>query len=265
MLLTDTHCHLTNARFAVDLAEVLDRARQGRMHRIITVGTGCADARAALALAQAHPDLIHAAAGLDPFSCHEAGPGLEAAFADLEALIASKAFCAVGECGLEYHHQVCAHDVQAEHLARQLDLARRHDLPVIIHVRDAFVDLLPILARNRGVRGVIHSFSGDADQARACLDLGWHLSFNGMVTYKPNDDVRQAARVVPADRLLIETDAPYLPPLPHRGRRNEPLYVGLIAAFLAELRGERSDDLEAWTTVNACKLFQLPMPDGWSC
>ena len=263
MLVVDTHCHLTSSRFAADLPEVLARARTGRVHRIITIGTGITDAHAALALAEAHPDLIHAAAGLDPFSCHEAGDGIEAAFTALDTLLASGRLVAIGECGLEYHHAVCPHPIQAEHFARHLDLARRHRLPVVVHVRDAFHDLLPLLASHRDVGGVIHSFSGDPAQARACLDLGWHLSINGMITYKGNDALREAVRLIPNDRLLVETDAPYLPPNPHRGKRNEPAHVSLTAAAIAEQRGERSEDLEAWTTFNACRLFKLPLPAGW--
>jgi TatD DNase family protein len=264
MLLVDTHCHLTSGRFATDLPEILARARAGRVHRLITIGTGIDDAEAALALAAAHPDLIHAAAGLDPFSCHAAGAAIDAEFARLDVLLGSGRLVAVGECGLEYHHPVCPPAVQAEHFVRHLDLARHHQLPVVVHVRDAFHDLLPILAAHRGVGGVIHSFSGDPAQARACLDLGWHLSINGMVTYKGNDALREAVRMIPNDRLLVETDAPYLTPVPLRGQRNEPAHVALSAAAIAELRGERSDDLEAWTTFNACRLFKLPLPDGWS-
>lgn len=262
-MLVDTHCHLTNPRFAADRDAVLARARAAGCHRLLGIGTGCADARLALALARAEPDLVAAAAGLDPFSCHEAGEAIDAAFADLDRLLADGGFVAVGECGLEYHHEVCPHAIQAEHLERHIDLARRHRLPLILHVRDAHPDMLALLARHPGLAGVVHSFSGGPAEARAYLDLGWHLAFNGMITFKGNDDLRAAAALVPADRLLIETDAPYLPPVPHRGRRNEPAHVALVAEALAEARAERPDDLRAWTARNACLLFALPLPAGF--
>jgi TatD DNase family protein len=263
MILFDTHCHLTNCRFDDDRAAVLERARTAGCHRLLTVGTGCEDAEQALALTKAQPDLVMAAAGLDPFSCHQAGPSIDAAFTRLEHLLAGGGFAAVGECGLEYHHQVCPHPIQADHLERHCDLARRLKLPLILHVREAHQDLIPLLRRHQGLSGVIHSFSGGAAEARAYLDLGWHLSFNGTLTYPRNQALREAASLVPADRLLIETDAPYLPPVPHRGRRNEPSHLALVAEALAECRAERPDDLQAWTTRNACLLFSAPLPQGF--
>ena len=143
-------------------------------------------------------------------------------------------------------------------------MAEELALPVVIHVRDAHADALATLARHRENRGVIHSFSGDAQTARAYLDLGWHLSFNGMLTYKGNDALRAAAQIVPADRLLVETDAPYLPPVPHRGRRCVPSMTAATCALLADLRGERDDDLRAWTTRNACALFGWELPPEWA-
>lgn len=259
-MLVDTHCHLTNARFDADRDAVLAHAAAVGCHRLLSIGTGCADARVARELARAHPGLVAAAAGLDPFSCHAAGTDIDAAFADLDALLAEGGFNAIGECGLEYHHSVCPREIQADHLQRHADLARRHHLPMILHVRDAHADMIALLRGQRGIAGVVHSFSGGPSEARAYLDLGWHLAFNGMITYRGNDVLRQAAALVPADRLLIETDAPYLPPVPHRGRRNEPAYVALVADALAEARAERSDDVRAWTARNACLLFGLPLP-----
>lgn len=262
-MLVDTHCHLTNARFDPDRAAVLTAARAAGCHRLVTIGTGCDDAERARALAQEHPDLVAAAAGLDPFSCHQAGPAIDQEFTRLETLLRAGGFVAVGECGLEYHHPVCDHASQALHLERHCDLARRLDLPLVLHVREAHHDLIPLLTLQPGLRGVVHSFSGGPAEARAYLDLGWHLAFNGTVTYARNDQLRAAAALVPADRLLIETDAPYLPPTPHRGRRNEPAHVALVADALAECRAERPDDLRAWTARNACLLFGLPLPAGF--
>ncbi|HYE06815.1 MAG TPA: TatD family hydrolase [Planctomycetota bacterium] len=258
--LVDTHCHLTNARFAADVDAVIARAREAGLWRCQLIGTGLADARAARALVDRHPDLLACAAGLDPFSCHEAGDGFDAALAELETLLAAGGFQGLGEIGLEYHHQLLPHDVQIAQLERQLALARRLGLPAIIHVRDAHDDMLATLARHEGTRGVIHSYIGDAPTARRYLDLGWHLSFNGTLTFKANAFLREAAAIVPADRLLIETDSPYLAPMPLRGQRCEPGFVVHTLHLLAEVRGERPEDVAAWTTRNACALFRLPLP-----
>ncbi len=255
--LVDTHCHLTNQRFDADRAEVVARARSAGIGRLLTVGTGIADGRAAQALADQDPGLISASVGLDPFSCHAAGADFPAALAELRALLQGGGFRALGEVGLEYHHQLNPHAQQIEQLEAQLGIARALSLPVIIHVRDAHDDMLATLARWAGVRGVIHSFIGDAATARRYLDLGWHLSFNGTVTFKANGFLRDAAALVPADRMLIETDSPYLAPLPLRGRRCEPAFVVHTLDLLAEVRGQRREDLAAWTSQNAVGLFGL--------
>lgn len=263
-MLVDTHCHLTHGRFAADLSAVIAQARNAGVGRLLTIGTGVDDARAALAIAAEHPDMVSCAAGLDPFSCRSALPDIDSAFTDLENLLSTGGLLAVGEFGLEYHHRdtVPGHADQQRFCVRQLDLCRRLALPAILHVRDAHHDMLPLLEGHPEVRGVIHSFSGDAATARRYLDLGWHLSFNGMVTYKGNDALRVAAKITPADRLLVETDAPYLAPMPHRGQRCTPALVAATVDFLAELRGERPDDLAAWTTRNAGLLFHLPFQEA---
>lgn len=259
-MLIDTHLHLTHRRFADDLPAVIAQARAAGVRRMLTIGTGIQDTQAALKIRAAFPDTVFCAAGLDPFSCHEARAHIANDFAELERLLAAGQLLAVGEFGLEYHHRdtVPTHTDQQEFCTRQLELCRRFDLPAILHVRDAHHDMLPLLARHHGVRGVVHSFSGDAATARRYLDLGWHLSFNGMITYKGNDALRDAVRLTPADRLLVETDAPYLSPIPHRGQRCTPALVAVTANVIAELRGERPEDLAAWTTRNATLLFRLP-------
>lgn len=256
--LIDTHCHLTHERFHTDLDAVISRAKEAGLTRVITIGTSVLDAERGLTIAARHPGYVFCAAGLDPFSCHAAGEHFAQELAKLEALLASKKFCALGEIGLEYHHQLLPHDVQIRHFEIQLDLAVRYDLPIIIHSRDAHPDVLRVLRRNPKNRGVIHSFTGTADDARAFLDLGWHLSFNGMVTFKANDALRAAAAMVPNDRLLVETDAPYLAPMPHRGKRCEPGMVAHSLQLIAEIRGQRVEDVAAWTTRNAQLLFRLP-------
>lgn len=270
--LIDTHCHLTGERFSADRDALIQALPDQGVWRAITIGTGLADAREVAALVSRFPERIAGSAGLDPHSCHEAGDDFAHQMAELEILLQQNPFVALGEIGLEYHHRLNPPDQQITQFEAQLDLAVRRDLPVVIHVRegragdgrDAHADTIDVLTRNPGNRGVIHSFAGTSSHARAYLDLGWHLSFNGMLSYKGNDSLRDAARMTPADRLLVETDAPYLPPMPHRGKRCDPSMVALTSNLLAELRGERDDDVRAWTTRNACLLFRLDLPPEWA-
>jgi TatD DNase family protein len=257
MELIDTHCHLTHPRLVPELGAVLERARAAGLAGVITIGTAIADGRAARELSRAHAD-VAASIGLDPFGCHAAGAAVDEHLQELERLLSAGGFVAVGEIGLEYHHQLLAHPRQQELLERQLELAVRLTLPAILHVRDAHHDMLPLLARHPRARGVVHSFDGDRAQAEAYLALGWHLAINGMVTFKPKHALREAARAIPNDRLLVETDSPYLAPVPLRGERCEPAFVVHTLRHLAELRGQRLEDLAAWTTRNARRLFALP-------
>ena len=265
--LIDTHCHLSNGRFDADREDVIAALPSCGLAAVMCIATGLEDAMAVRALVARHPQLIFWSVGLDPFSCCEAGADFPAALAGLrrlldETMATAQAPRALGEIGLEYFHALNAKPVQAEQLALQLDLAAEFSLPVVIHCRDAFDDLYAVLRDHPRNQGIIHSFIGPPEHARAWLDLGWHLSFNGTVTYPANQFLRDAAALVPADRLLIETDAPYLPPVPWRGRRCEPALVRYTVECLAEVRGERPDDIAAWTTRNACKLLNIPLP--WS-
>lgn len=270
--LLDTHCHLTGERFAADRETLIPALPDHGIWRAISIGTGLEDARAVAALVAQFPERLAGAAGLDPHTCHEAGAAFASQLAELDTLLSSGAFVALGEIGIEYHHRLNDPLLQIAQFEAQLKLAHRQRLPVVIHVRqgtagdgrDAHADTLALLARHRDNRGVIHSFAGTPAHARAYLDLGWHLSYNGMLTYKANDVLREAARITPADRLLLETDAPYLPPIPHRGRRCDPSMITITCARLAEIRGERDDDVRAWTTRNACKLFGLELPPEWA-
>lgn len=256
--LIDTHCHLTHSRFAADRDAVLTLMRAANMGRAITIGTGTSDARAALELAAAHPDLLSVAAGLDPFSCQELGAGFADGLQELDDLLAAGGCVALGEIGLEYFHTVNPHDVQRRQLDAQLALAIAHDLPVVIHVRDAHPDMRAALAAHPQARGVIHSFSGGPAEAEGYLALGWHLSFNGIATFPKAPELRDAARITPRHRLLLETDAPFLAPVPHRGQRCEPIHVAATLAVLAAERGEDPADLGAQAAANARHLFRLP-------
>jgi TatD DNase family protein len=258
--LVDSHCHLTHQRFAGEVDAVVARANAAGIARMVTIGTGIADGRRAREIARAHPEAVACTVGLDPFACHEAGDAFAERLRELDALLAEGGFSALGEVGLEHHHPLNPHALQIEQLEAELALARARDLPVVIHVRDAHPDMIACLARNRDSRGVIHSFDGDDSHVRAYLDLGWRIALNGMVTFKPKDYLRRAAALVPNDRLLVETDSPYLAPVPLRGQRCEPAFVAHTLAAVAELRGQRVEDLARWTTRNACELFGLAAP-----
>jgi TatD DNase family protein len=259
----DSHCHLTNARFDTDRALALERMAASGFTGCLTIGTGLADAAAARELALSHPGVVWASAGLDPFSAFDSGDAFPEHLADLRRLLTSGGFVAVGECGIEHHHAVDAAEVQRERFAAQIALAVDLGLPLVVHARsgprggDAHAVALDVVRAHPGVRGVIHSFDGDAAQARAWLDTGFLIAVNGMVTFKGNDALRNAVALVPADHLLIETDAPYLAPVPQRGKRCEPAHAAITAAFVAELRGERADDVMAWAGRNARSLFNL--------
>ena len=259
--LIDTHCHLTHAAFARDADDTLARARAAGVEACITIGTGVEDARRARELAVLHPGRVFATAGLDPFSSHAAGDAFDEKFDELAALLRDGAYLAVGEIGLDYHYDLDPRPIQAERLERQLDLAARAGLPVVIHVREAHDDMAAILARHPGSRGVIHSFTGGPREAERYLGLGWHLGFGGVLTFKKAEAVREAARRAPRERLLVETDSPFLAPAPHRGRRCEPAYVAHTVEVLARLRDESADETAAITAANARALFRI-VPAG---
>ena len=261
MRLVDTHCHLTSARFAADLDAVVARMVAGGVEAALTIATGLDDARAAAAVCARFPGQVAMAAGIDPHSAQAADPA--AALAGLEALAASGALRAIGEFGFEWHHDVGDAPAQLAWVEAQLALARRRDLPVVLHARsgrgrDAHADMLAALDRHPGVRGVIHSFDGDAATAAAYVARGLHVAVNGMITFKANHGLRAALAAVPAERLLVETDAPYLSPEPHRGSRNEPARVALVAGAVAQALGQPAAAIAERTAANAAALFGLP-------
>jgi TatD DNase family protein len=248
---------LTHTRFGSDLENVLDRARSASVECCVTIGTGAPDSRRALELARASDGFLRCAAGLDPFSAHEAADRFDDSLDELSALLRGGGFCAVGEIGLDYHYDLDPRPVQRERLERQLELALELDLPVVIHVRDAHADMVKVLEEHPSNHGVIHSFTSGPAEAQRYLDLGWYLAFNGVLTFKNADEVRRAARLVPDDRLLVETDSPYLAPMPFRGRRCEPAHVAHTLEALAGLRGISLEEADRATTGNARRLFRL--------
>jgi TatD DNase family protein len=221
----------------------------------VTIGTGVEDARRAREVAERYPGYVAVSAGIDPFTSHAAGDGFDDALAALDEMLREGGIAALGEIGLDYHYDLDPRTVQAERLERQLDLAAALDRPVVIHVRDAHDDMAAILRAHTRNRGVIHSFTGGPEEAAAYLELGWMLGFGGVITFKNAGAVREAARTAPSDKILVETDAPYLAPVPHRGMRCEPSFLTHTVATLASVRGESEDRVAAATTRNAHGLF----------
>ena len=242
--------------FASDLDDVLRRARESGVRRIVTIGTDAETSQAAVAIAAREPD-VWASVGLHP---HDAESGDDALFAELERLAASPRVVAIGEMGLDFFRNLSPRPAQESVFRRQLALARALRKPALVHCRDAHAETLALLAEERvqDVGGIMHCFSGDVAIARRCLELGLLISLAGPVTYPKPRDLPAVACYVPADRLVVETDCPYLPPQPYRGKRNEPSYITITAARVADLRKESLDELGPRMSDNAKRLFGIP-------
>ena len=258
--LVDTHTHVQMRQFAADRAAVIRAALADGVTRMVVPGVDVPTSRDALALAREWPGHIFAAAGTHP---HDASTLTGEALADLRALAQEPEVVAVGEIGLDYYRDLSPRDVQREAITHQFDLAREVDKPIILHNRESHADMIALLkAHAQGLRGVFHCFIGDRQMARDALDLGFYLSFAGPVTYPKNTELADVAAWAPLDRILVETDAPYLTPQPYRGKRNEPRHVALTARYIAGLRGLCFEDLAEATSRNAATLFHLPVaPD----
>ncbi len=254
-MLIDSHVHLYGPQFNADRPAALARAADAGVARMIAIGYDLPTSEAALALAAAQPN-VWATAGIQPHYAETTG---DAELARLRALLAQPKIVALGEIGLDYHHDRAPRPLQAALFRTQLDLARELGLPVVIHTREAQADTLAVLAElGQGLQIIFHSFSGDWAFAEAALALGAHLSLSGPVTFPKATELHEVARRAPLDRLLIETDCPYLAPHPHRGKRNEPAYVRLVAEQIARLRDEPLAVIAAATTANAARIFGLP-------
>jgi TatD DNase family protein len=256
--LVDSHCHLDDQKFDADREQVIERALAAGVERMMAIGTGNGppDLEAAVRLAERY-DFFLATVGVHP---HDASKATDDTFARLWELAAHPKVAAIGEIGLDYHYDFSPRDVQRTVFQKQLEIAGEAGKPIVIHTREAWPDTLDLLRRNWHGAGVMHCFSGDAEQAREALALGFHLSFGGVLTFPKADNVRQAARIAPDDRLLIETDCPYLAPVPHRGKRNEPAFVAEVARRLAEVRGRTAEEIADLTTRNFEHLFSGPPP-----
>jgi len=237
----DSHCHLQYEDVPTDAVERAVAAGVGRM---VCIGTDAAQSAAAIAIARQHPGLVGATVGLHPHDAKHQVDGLIPLLDEPEVV-------AVGECGLDYHYDLSPRPVQREVFAAQIDLAAERGLALVVHTRDAWDDTFAILEAGPAVPTVFHCFSGGPQEARRALDLGAWLSFSGIVTFKTAGDLREAAALAPLDRILVETDSPYLTPVPHRGRPNEPAFVALVGAAVAAVRGVPVEDVEDATWANA--------------
>lgn len=254
-MLFDTHCHLNVEAFDKDLVETLKRAKEANVKRLAVVGFDHETIKKSLALSAEYPE-IYSIIGWHPT---EAGSYTSEVEEELKTLLKNKKVVAMGEMGLDYYWMEDSKEIQEEVFRKQIRVAKELNLPISIHMRDAIADTYRILKDEdvSTIGGIMHSYSGDVTYMEKFLDLGMHISLSGVVTFKKTTEVHEVAQMVPLDRLLIETDSPYLSPVPYRGKRNEPAYVAYIAKRVADLRGMSVEDLAVATTRNANKLFRL--------
>lgn len=247
----DTHTHLHHPEFDADRDAVLDRARSAGVEVCLAIGTDVADSQRAVELASKHPD-VFAAVGVHP---HEVSGVTAAGLEELTSLAGSERVVAWGETGLDYYYEHSPKDGQRERFADQMAVASRLGLPLIIHTRDAWDDTFRILDDHPHHGGVFHCFTGEREHAEAAISRGFFVSFSGIVTFAKAQALQAVASHVPLDRVLIETDCPFLAPVPNRGKRNEPAFVSLVAAKLAELRGMSVEEMARHSRGNARRCF----------
>jgi TatD DNase family protein len=255
--LIDSHAHIQGVEFSVDVADVVQRARAAGVEKIVVVGGAgeLSSNDAAIAIAKSDPGLF-ATVGMHP---HDAKDVSEDNLQRLQQLAAEPQVVAIGETGLDFYYDHSPRDVQKRLFARFIHMAGETNLPLIVHDRDAHAEIAELLRQEGGgaLRGVIHCFTGDYAAAKTFLDLGFYLSFSGILTFKNADALRDAARNAPLDRILVETDSPYLAPVPKRGKRNEPAFVLHVAEMLAEVKKLSLETVAQATTTNAEKLFSI--------
>lgn len=253
----DSHAHLDDEAFAGDRAAVIERAGTAGVQAMVAPGIDLASSGACLRLAAQTP-AVFAAVGVHPHQATSLAPG---ALDALREMAGQPKVVAIGEIGLDWYRNLSPRQAQIDACAAQIDLAAELGLPIIVHDREAHRETLEMLARaaRAGVGGVLHAFSGNGELARQALDAGFYISFGGPLTYKNAHNLRQVARIIPLERVLLETDCPYLPPVPHRGERNEPAYVGLVAQTLAAVTERPLAEVDRTTSLNAARLFKLPV------
>jgi TatD DNase family protein len=251
-VLVDTHAHL---EVVESISEVIDRAFKNGVETVVAVSSDLDSSRRTIEISNSF-HTVYSAVGIHP---HEASSFDESALAQLTNFVSEKRVRAIGETGLDYHYSHSNRESQIISFTNHIGLSIQFDLPLIIHIREAFSDVLNILRKPdfSNARGVIHCFTGDYETAKGFIDLGFFISFSGIVTFKNAENVRDAAKRIPLDSMLIETDSPYLAPVPFRGKKNEPAYVIHVAEKISELRGTSYEKIAEMTTINAKELFKL--------
>lgn len=259
-MLIDSHCHLDHEQFNPDRDAVIERAIEAGVDRMLAIGTGDGppDLEPGIRLADRH-SAIYATVGVHP---HEARKATPETYRQLAELLRHPKVMALGEIGLDYHYDFSPREAQRDAFVEQMRVAADARKPIVIHTREAWADTLALIEEHwspTGLPGIMHCFSGGPAEAERCVALGFYLSFGGIVTFPKALDVQEAARRAPADRILVETDAPYLAPVPRRGKRNEPAFVFETAKKVAELRGETLETVAANTSRNFARLMSLPL------
>jgi TatD DNase family protein len=256
--LVDSHCHLDDPKFDADREQAIERALAAGVERMMAIGTGNGppDLETGIRQADRYP-FIYATIGVHP---HDAAKAVPDTFLRLRELAAHPKVLAIGEIGLDYHYDFSPRDVQRRVFVEQLEIAADAGKPIVIHTREAWPDTMALLREHWRGSGIMHCFTGGEREGREALDLGFHLSFGGVLTFPKAEDVRQAARITPGDRLLVETDCPYLAPVPHRGKRNEPAFVVETVRRLSEVRGCTPEEIARTTTRNFERLCLQPAP-----
>lgn len=256
-MLVDSHAHIQGSEFAADLHDVIDRANAAGVEQIVVVGGAgeLSSNEAAIAVARSFSGLF-ATVGMHP---HDAKDVSEEDFRRLKDLTADPKVVAVGETGLDFYYDHSPRNLQMEIFIRFIHMARETSLPLVVHNRDAHGEVADLVrSEGRGdLRGVIHCFTGDYEAAKTFLDLGFYISFTGIITFKNAEPLREVVRKLPLDRVLVETDAPYLAPVPHRGKRNEPSFVRFVAETVAQIKGLKLEEVAQATTRNAQELFAI--------
>lgn len=261
MRLFDTHAHYDDRRFDEEfpggMQLALTLAQESGVEKIVNVGSSLPHSIASVRLAEEHA-FIYAAVGIHPSDAQEIPvKDWDAALAEIEALTTHPKVRAIGEIGYDYHWDDTDRDCQTYFFDKQLSLSEKLALPAIIHARDAAGDTFEMLRSHPNAWGVLHSYSGTAEMARQLCEMGWYISFSGPVTYKNANKVKEAAAIVPEDRILIETDCPYLPPVPHRGEINYSAYIKFTCEAVAAIRGKTTEEMAEITYQNACRFFGI--------
>lgn len=257
-MLVDSHCHLNFPDFKDDFDAVLKNAKTNGVTHMLTVNTRLNEAKDLQKIADAH-DFIYCSVGVHPHDAKDY-PEKEALKSEILDLIPHEKVIALGETGLDYYYNNSPKDVQIQSFETHIDIGATHNLPIIIHTRDADDDTISTLKNaTQTPRGVFHCFSGDINLARKALDLGFYLSFSGIITFKKAESIREAVKFCPMDRFLVETDSPFLAPIPHRGQRNEPAFTRHTAEKVAEIKGISFNDVAKYSTENFCNLFNVTL------